>query len=146
MAITSISFKNNGKIPAKYTCDDASVNPQLSFHAVPTDAKSLVLIVEDQDSLPKGFAHWIVFDIDPISNGIDENTVPDGAQEGTNDFGALGYGGPCPSSGTHRYVFKLFALDTTLGLQRGVKKDEILSKIQGRVLDEAELIGTYEKQ
>lgn len=146
MTISSPSFLNNKEIPQKYTCDGADVNPAFEFHVIPPDSKSLAIIMEDNDSNPKGFTHWSVFDIDPNQSMLEENTVPNLSTEGTNSFGNIGYNGPCPNSGTHHYVFKLFALDTALGLERGVKKEEILSKIQGHILDEAEIVGTYKRQ
>ncbi len=146
MTISSTSFSNQGKIPKKYTCDDANVNPPLTFNAIPPSSRSLLVIAEDRDSNPKDFTHWTIFDLNPSINGLNENSVPDQATEGVNSFGNIGYDGPCPPNGTHRYVFKLFALDSVLGLERGAKKEEILSKIQGHILDEAELVGTYKKE
>ncbi len=146
MRITSTTFNNNEAIPAKYTCDGANVNPPLTFNSISTEAKSLILIIEDKDSSPKDFTHWSIFNMNTFANGIDENFVPSEAVEGANDFGDSGYGGPCPPSGTHHYVFKLFALDTNLDLQRGAKKADILSKIEGHIIEEAELVGTYKKQ
>lgn len=146
MTISSKMFVNQGEIPKKYTCDDANVNPPLTFRAIPPSTRSLLIIVEDKDSTPKDFTHWSIFDLNPLINGLDENSVPDQATEGENSFGNFGYDGPCPPSGIHHYVFKLFALDSVLGLERGAKKEEILSKIQGHILDEAELVGTYKKQ
>ncbi|HYM65588.1 MAG TPA: YbhB/YbcL family Raf kinase inhibitor-like protein [Candidatus Sulfotelmatobacter sp.] len=146
MTITSTSFTSGSEIPKKYTCDDADVNPPLTFHAIPPEAKSLALIVEDKDSTPKDFTHWTIFNLNTFINGLDENTVPDQSVEGVNSFGNIGYEGPCPPGTTHHYVFKLFALDQPLNLERGVKKEDIISKIQGHILDEAELIGTYKRE
>ena len=145
MTITSNSFINGGKIPKKYTCDDANVNPPLTFHAIPPESKSIVLIVEDKDSNPKDFTHWSVFDLSPYINGLDENTLPEQSTEGVNSFGNIGYNGPCPPKRTHHYIFKLFALNTVLGINRGSSKQDLISKIQGHILDEAELIGTYKR-
>ncbi len=145
MTLTSANFTNFGALPSKYTCDGANVSPQLTFHAVPPSAKSLALIVEDQDSNPKNFTHWTVFDLNPSINGLDENSIPDQSTEGVNDFGNYGYSGPCPPSGTHRYIFKLYALDSPLGLPRGSTKDAIIKTIKGHILDEAEIVATYQK-
>lgn len=146
MTITSTSFTNQGPLPSKYTCDGANVSPQLTFHAVPPNTRSLAIIMEDKDSSPKNFTHWTLFDINPYINGLEENNIPDQSTEGVNDFGNYGYNGPCPVSGTHSYVFKLFALDGPLGLNRGATKDQIISSINGHILDEAEIVATYQKQ
>src|SRR3990172_9628334 len=143
MVLKSNALLNNETIPAKYTCDGANVSPPFSFSAIPVESKSLALIVDDPDSPSKDFTHWIVFDINPLINGIEENSVPQGAVEGLSDFGEPHYGGPCPPSGTHRYIFKLYALDTKLGLEKGVTKQELLSKIQRHILEETELTGKY---
>jgi Raf kinase inhibitor-like YbhB/YbcL family protein len=145
MTLTSKSFKNGQKIPSKYTCDGEDVNPSLEFHAIPVNTKSLAIIVEDKDSKPQNFTHWIIFNILPTLNGIDENTVPDGAVQGINDFSNTFYNGPCPTEGEHRYVFKLYALDKRLNLEKGTTKSNIQKEMKNHILDEAELVGVYQK-
>ncbi|MCL4353408.1 YbhB/YbcL family Raf kinase inhibitor-like protein [Patescibacteria group bacterium] len=146
MTLASPAFNNNGNIPAKYTCDAENQSPPLTFNGVPYGSKSLVLIVEDRDSNPSGFTHWVMFNINPYTNEIPENFISDNVAMGVNDFGQDGYGGPCPQSGTHRYVFKLYAINTILLLQRGATKAQVLSDIGGHVIEEAELTGLYKRQ
>src|ERR1700730_16873973 len=118
MKITSPAFQEGGNIPQKFTCDGANVNPALRLEGITADAKSLVLIVDDPDAPGGSFTHWLIWNIDPKASEISEGSAPKGAQ-GKNDFGKSGYGGPCPPSGTHRYFFKLFALDQPLNLSAG---------------------------
>jgi Raf kinase inhibitor-like YbhB/YbcL family protein len=148
LTLTSAAFKNNGKIPAKYTCDGDSItggiSPQLAISGVPADAKTLVLIMDDPDALAGTWDHWIIFNIQPATNNIQEGEEPDG-RAGNNSWGRAGYGGPCPPTGTHRYFFKLFSLDTELELAEGASKKEIESAMEGHILQKAELIGLYER-
>lgn len=143
MNLSSPAFQNNGKIPVKYTCDGENINPPLIISDIPNKTKSLVLIVDDPDAPMGTWLHWTVFNIDPKTKEISENSIPSGALEGITDFGSIGYGGPCPPSGTHRYFFKLYALDIKLDLSSGVSKEEIEKAIEGHILDKAELIGLY---
>lgn len=146
MIITSPSFQDNGSIPSKYTCDGENVNPPLVIKDVPSGTKSLTLIVDDPDA-PRGtWVHWIVWNIDPQTTQISERSVPAQASEGQTDFGKPGYGGPCPPSGTHRYFFKVYALDTTLDLSLQADKAELEKAMEGHVLDKAELIGLYSRE
>lgn len=145
MKISSPAFKNNERIPAKYTCDGENVNPLLKIEDVTEKAKSLVLIMDDPDA-PKGiWVHWTVWNIDPAIKEIAENDVPAGAMEGLTDFGKPGYGGPCPHSGTHRYLFKLYALDMVLDLPPKSKKADIEKTMKGHILEQTELIGLYSR-
>lgn len=143
MKITSREFKNNEKIPSKYTCEGEDVNPPLDFSGVPEDAKSLALIVDDPDAPAKTWVHWVVFNIPPDVTEIDEDTVPEDALLGRTDFGNKSYGGPCPPSGTHRYFFKLYALDSMLDLESGASKQDVLDAMNGRIIEKAELIGIF---
>lgn len=148
MNLTSPVFKNNDKIPAKYTCDGENINPPLKISEVPEKAKSLVLIVDDPDAT-RGFTwlHWVVWNILPNTREIAENSVPDGgAVEGKTDFGKPGWGGPCPPTKTHRYFFKLFALDVVLDLSHDVSLDELQKAMEGHILDKSELIGFYSRE
>lgn len=143
MKITSTVFANNSKIPFKYTCDGENINPPLSFIDIPQNAKSLTLIMDDPDAPMGTWVHWIVFNIDPKTNAISENSKPEGTVEGMTSFGNIGYGGPCPHKGTHRYFFKLYALDTMLSLSQKSIEQELEQAMQGHILDKAELVGLY---
>jgi len=140
MILQSTAFQENDPIPQKYTCDGEDVNPQLSIDDIPDNAESLVLIVDDPDAPGKTWDHWLVFNIDPVSE-IVEDSVP--GKQGQNDFDKEEYGGPCPPGGTHRYFFRLYALDTTLDLDDGVSRNELEEAMQDNIVDQAELMGTY---
>jgi len=145
MKISSSAFENNSKIPSKYTCDGQDINPPLEIKDIPKGTQSLVLIVDDPDA-PKGtFLHWLVFNINPDVSLIEENSLPEGAVQGKNDFGKENYGGPCPPSGEHRYFFKLYALDIKLNLPAGSDLKEVEKEMKGHILDQTELIGFYQK-
>ncbi|GAB4371625.1 MAG: YbhB/YbcL family Raf kinase inhibitor-like protein [Deltaproteobacteria bacterium] len=146
LVLTSPAFSHNGMIPAKYTCDGADVNPPLSIDGVPEKAKSLALIVDDPDA-PRGtWVHWVVWNIPADTRVIPEGTVPPGALQGTNDFGSRKYGGPCPPSGTHRYFFKLYALDAPLALPPGATKAQVEKAMSGHLLGKAETVGLYRRK
>ena len=143
ISITSPAFQAGGDIPAKFTCNGTNVSPELQITGVPNDAKSLVLIVDDPDA-PRGlFTHWIVWNIDPKTTRFAENSPPAGGVQGTNDFGKTKYGGPCPPSGTHRYFFKIFALDTKLGLKPSARTTDLDTAMSGHVLAQGELMARY---
>jgi Raf kinase inhibitor-like YbhB/YbcL family protein len=133
-------------IPKKYTCDGENVNPPLEIKNVPPKAKSLALILDDLDA-PRGtFVHWIMWNIDPGIEGLKENSLPEGAVQGMNDFKKHKYGGPCPPSRAHRYVFKVFALDTRLNLEPNSTKVDLQKALQGHVIAEAQMIGRYSRK
>jgi len=136
-------FQNNTKIAYKYTCDGENVSPPLEFLDIPENAKSLVLIVDDPDAPAKTWIHWVVYNINPKTTKVDENIIPQGGIEAMTDFGKPGYGGPCPPSGTHRYFFKLYALDSKIELPQNPTKQMVEEKMQDHILDQAELIGFY---
>jgi Raf kinase inhibitor-like YbhB/YbcL family protein len=143
ISITSSAFQAGGNIPAKFTCNGPNISPELQISSVPNEAKSLVLIVDDPDA-PRGlFTHWIVWNIDPKTTRVSENNAPAGAVQGTNDFGKRSYGGPCPPSGTHRYFFKIFALDTKLDLKPSARRAELDTAIHDHVLGRGELMARY---
>jgi len=144
--LRSSAFENNSNIPSKYTCDGQDINPPLSISGIPENAQGLILIVEDPDAPMGTFCHWTMWNISPQVTEISENSVPEGATEGQTDFGKTGYGGPCPPSGTHRYFFKLYALDVKLDLNEGAGKTEVERAMEGHVLGGAELIGLYSRQ
>lgn len=145
MKITSPAFQNNANIPLKYTCDGENINPVIDISGVPRNSESLVLIVDDPDAPSGTWTHWIVFNINPTTNRIEENNVPVGSVLGINDFGNIKYDGPCPPSGTHRYYFKLYALDIRLNLPEGSNKEDIENAMEGYILSQTELIGKYSK-
>jgi len=144
--ISSEAFKQNGQIPSKYSCDGADINPPLMIENVPTTAMSLALIVDDPDAPAGTWVHWVMWNINPSSKVIKENTVPQGAEQGMNDFRKRSYGGPCPPSGTHRYFFKLYALDSTLTLGPNTNKASLEKAMKGHVLAQSELIGLYKRK
>ena len=146
MKITSSSFQEGGDIPSKFSRDGQDINPALRIEGTPSNAKSLLLIMDDPDAPVGLFTHWLVWNIDPKTTEIAEKSVPKGAVQGTNDYPALGYGGPQPPSGTHRYYFKIFALDQTLDLKTGAKRAEVDAAMRGHVTAQGELMGRYSRQ
>jgi len=142
MKITSPDFRNNEMIPKKFTCEGEDVSPCLVIESIPRQAKSLALIVDDPDAPMGTWVHWVVYDMPPASR-IEQNSIP--GKQGTNDFGRRNYGGPCPPSGTHRYFFKIFALDAMLNLKEGLSKKELEHLLQGHILEKAELVGLYKR-
>lgn len=142
MKLTSPEFENNFNMPARFTCEGQDVNPELNIQNIPSDTKSLALIVDDPDAPVKTWVHWVVFDIAP-TNKIFEDSIP--GKQGINDFGKLDWGGPCPPSGTHRYFFKIYALDKILGLKEGIDKAALEKSMEGHILGEAELVGLYKR-
>lgn len=146
MKVTSPAFKNNSKIPSKYTCDGENINPPLSFSNVPENAKSLALIVDDPDAPMGTWVHWVVFNIDPKIDEVSENNQPKGGIEGITSFGKTGYGGPCPPSGSHRYFFKLYAVSKVLSLASNADKPALEEAMKDNVLDKAEIIGLYSRK
>ena len=146
MKLTSPVFNNNGYIPAKYTCDGENINPPLAITGATTIAKSLVLIFDDPDSPFGTWTHWTVWNILPETKDIPENSVPQGSIQGITSFGKPGYGGPCPSSGTHRYFFKLFALDTQFDLKPETKVEVLIKELENHILDKTELMGKYSRK
>ena len=143
LRVTSPVFDNNGIIPAKYTCDGEDVNPPLKIEGISEGTKSLVLIVDDPDAPMGTWDHWIVWNISPTGKII-ENSIP--GTEGLNDFRKHSYGGPCPPSGTHRYFFKVYALDTKLDLNPNSRKRDVERAMKGHILAEGEIIGLYKRR
>ncbi|RCV64959.1 hypothetical protein C5S53_06325 [Methanophagales archaeon] len=142
MEVRSPEFENSNHIPRKFTCEGDDFNPTLMIDDIPSGAKSLALIVDDPDAPMGTWVHWVSFNI-PVISQIDEDSIP--GKQGLNDFGRKEYGGPCPPSGTHRYFFKLYALDTVLNLNEGISKEALEDAVEGHILDKAELIGLYKK-
>jgi len=145
MKLTSPAFEHNQNMPPEYTCDGQDISPELNIEDVPSNAKSLVLINDDPDAPVGTWDHWIVFNIPPTTKKISKGEEPKGLG-GKNGWGRTGYGGPCPPSGTHRYFFKLYALDTELDLPEGAPKKDIEATMEGHIIDKTELIGLYKRQ
>lgn len=144
-SIESTAFKDNTSIPKQYTCDGKDINPPLVIRNVPNGTRSLALIVDDPDAPVGVWVHWVLWNIDPGTTQIAENSVPAGAVQGKNDFRKTNYRGPCPPSGTHRYFFKLYALDTKLDLSSNAKKQDLEKAMKGHILGEAQTMGLYKR-
>ncbi len=148
--VKSEAFEEGGMIPKKYTCDGEDASPPLSWTGVPEGTEALALICDDPDAPVGTWVHWVIFNIPPDTTGLSENIPPErvlesGARQGRNDFGNIGYGGPCPPRGTHRYYFKLYALDKKVDLEPGATKDELLKAMEGHILAEGRLMGRYKR-
>jgi len=146
--VSSSAFDKNGVIPKKHTGEGADTSPPLKFDGIPDNAQSIALICDDPDApMPKPFVHWVLFNVDPSETSFGEGDNG-GGTEGANDFGNNGYGGPMPPEGhgVHRYYFKVYALDTKLDLPAGASKDDLVAAMERHVLDEGELVGTYERK
>ena len=150
MKLTSFAFKDNGIIPSRYTCEGANISLPLEISGAPSQTKSLVLIMDDPD-VPanirpdRNWDHWIVFNMAPDTHQIPETAGPASGAQGKTTFGHTRYGGPCPPDREHRYFLKLYALDIMLGLKEGATKKEIEKAMHGHIIDEAQLMGRYEK-
>lgn len=143
MRITSPAFEQNDRLPAEYTCDGRNISPPLKFEKLPEGTKSLALVCEDPDAVGGTFIHWVVWNIPVSATDIAAGVVPAGAVEGRTDFGRVGYGGPCPPSGSHRYFFQAFALDAVLDLPAGTDVAGLARAMNGHILDKAGLVGMY---
>ena len=148
--ITSTAFAAGASIPVQQTCDGKNLSPDLTWEGIPSDAQSLAIIAEDPDAPSKPFTHWVLYDLPPKTRQLPAGLPPQpflttGGGHGKNDFGRYGYGGPCPPRGTHRYVFKLYALDKLLDLPAGASKKEVLAAIAGHVRATGELMGKYSR-
>jgi Raf kinase inhibitor-like YbhB/YbcL family protein len=150
MEISSTAFAHEGMIPEKYTCDGPDISPPLAWRGIPEGTASLALICDDPDAPVGTWVHWVVYDMPPDLAGLDEDLPPDetlenGARQGLTDFRRTGYGGPCPPGGTHRYFFKLYALDKVLNLEPGKTKEQLLEAMEGHILAESRLMGKYKR-
>lgn len=146
LQITSGAFPDKGMIPSEYTCDGADGNPPLTIRNVPANSRSLALVVDDPDAPGGTWVHWVLWNMGADTAEIRASSVPKGALQGTNDFGKQRYGGPCPPSGTHRYFFKLYALDVSPALKPGATKAQLEAAMKGHILGKAELIGLYKRK
>ena len=149
--ITSSAFANGDMIPSKYTCDGADISPALQFEQVPEGTRSIALICDDPDAPMGTFVHWVLFNLPADTLELQESfpedeTLPDGTRQGVTDFGKTGYGGPCPPSGTHRYFFKIYALDAMLDLAIVADKPHLLKAMEGHLLGQGQLMGKYKRQ
>jgi Raf kinase inhibitor-like YbhB/YbcL family protein len=150
--LISTAFEQGGPIPAKYSCDGEDISPSLAWGDPPAETQSLALIMDDPDAPGGTWDHWILFNISPDLRELEEdlpitgkNQDPNAIFVGDNSWGRADYGGPCPPSGTHRYFFKLYALDTSINLLPGASKQELLDAMEGHTLAQAELMGTYSR-
>jgi Raf kinase inhibitor-like YbhB/YbcL family protein len=148
--LTSTAFKEGQPIPRTYTCDGVNVSPPLEWSGVPKTAKTLAVICDDPDASPDTWVHWVLYNLPAENIGMVESLPATekllaGGFQGTNDFKKIGYGGPCPPSGTHHYYFKIYALDGELSLNAGATKTELLKAMEGHILLQGQLIGTYKR-
>lgn len=151
MKIRSIAFNDGERIPKKYTCDGEDISPPLIWEDIPEGTVTLALISDDPDAPSKTWTHWLIFNIPPELNGLPEGVekveaLENGIIQGFNDFGRIGYGGPCPPFGVHRYFFKLYALDTSLDLEPGTSKEELLEAMEGHIIEKTQMIGLYSRE
>ncbi|KAA0249457.1 MAG: YbhB/YbcL family Raf kinase inhibitor-like protein [Candidatus Jettenia sp.] len=149
--IKSPAFEEGSMIPQKYTCDGEDFSPPLSWSSVPGGTKSLALICDDPDAPMGTWVHWVLFNLPANVQELSENiphqkTLGNGAKQGTTDFKKIGYGGPCPPGGTHRYYFKFYALDTEINLDAGITKQQLLKAMEGHIIAEGQLMGKYKRQ
>ena len=148
--LTSAAFKDGESIPRAYTCDGVNISPPLEWSGVPKTAKTLAIVCEDPDAPAGTWVHWVLYNLPADNIGLVENlpateTLKAGGFQGKNDFGKIGYGGPCPPSGTHRYFFKIYALDSELPLKAGATKAEVMKAMEGHILLQGQLMGTYRR-
>jgi Raf kinase inhibitor-like YbhB/YbcL family protein len=154
MTLTSPAFQHNGQIPKRYTCDGRDISPELQWSGVPSGTQSLALIVDDPDAPDPAaprmtWVHWVLYNIPPgtsgLPEGVSDDALPPGTEEGLNDWNRTGYGGPCPPVGRHRYFFKLYALDTVLADLGKPTKAELERAMRGRILSQVDRVGTYQR-
>lgn len=150
ITVTSTAFEEGGMIPPKYTCDGDDISPPLALAGIPEGTKSIALISDDPDAPVGTWVHWVLFNLPPDTKELPEKVpperiLPSGASHGTNDFRRLGYGGPCPPGGTHRYYFKIYALDAMLDLPAGATKKDLEKAMEGHILAQGQLMGKYKR-
>lgn len=151
ITLTSSAFTHGAMIPKEYTCDGKDISPPLSWSDPPEKTQSFALIMDDPDAPMGTWVHWVIYNIPATARGLPggvpkDADLPDGSRQGRNSWRKIGYGGPCPPSGTHRYFFKLYALDIVLTLASGATKDELLKAMEGHILANAELMGRYARR
>jgi len=143
LQLTSTAFANGAAIPKRYSCDAGELSPPLSISGVPGEARSLALIVDDPDAPGGVWVHWVLWNIDPRTAQVAGGSIPAGARQGLNSWQRTGYGAPCPPSGTHRYVFRLFALKERLELPAGSSREDLERAMRGKILSRCEMLGLY---
>ncbi|QEM70192.1 YbhB/YbcL family Raf kinase inhibitor-like protein [Geobacter sp. FeAm09] len=146
LTVSSPGFNQGEAIPARHTCDGEDTSPALVIGKVPPATRSLALVMDDPDAPMGTWVHWVVWNIPPQTREIPAHALPSQASEGKNDWHRTGYGGPCPPTGTHRYFFRVYALDTVLHLGNSTTKGELERAMQGHVLAKGELMGTYKRR
>ena len=150
ITLTSGAFKEGQSIPAPYTCDGVNISPPLEWSGVPKTAKTVAIVVDDPDAPSGTWVHWVLYNLPAGNIGLVENvpateSLKAGGFQGKNDFGKIGYGGPCPPSGTHRYFFRVYALDSELPLKAGASKAELMKAMEGHIVLQGQLMGTYRR-
>ena len=150
MKVISTAFSEGTMIPRKFTCDDTNVSPPLKWSQAPEGTKTFAVICDDPDAPSGTWVHWVLYNLPSSVNGLSENvppmeSLPNGAKQGKNDFGKIGYRGPCPPGGTHRYYFRVCALDKELNVKSSITKAELLKAAEGSILAEGELMGKYKR-
>jgi Raf kinase inhibitor-like YbhB/YbcL family protein len=150
MVLRSDAFADGGNIPTKYTCEGDNVSPPLTWSGTPVPTRSFALIMDDPDALFGTFTHWMIFDLDPNTSTLGEGVqaapqLPSSTIQGKNGFGKIGYGGPCPPRGRHHYRFTLYALDDLLRLAPGSSKTQVLGAMHGHILEQAQLVGLFQR-
>jgi Raf kinase inhibitor-like YbhB/YbcL family protein len=148
--LTSSAFEEGGMIPSKYTCDGQDISPPLTWDDVPANTESIAVICDDPDAPMGTWVHWVLFNLpaekrELAENVPDDETLPDGTRQGVTDFGSTDYGGPCPPSGTHRYFFKIYALDIPIDIVSIADKETLLEHMAGHILAEGQLMGKYKR-
>jgi Raf kinase inhibitor-like YbhB/YbcL family protein len=148
--VRSTAFAEGDRIPSDFTCEGADMSPPIEWANIPSGTKSIAIFVEDPDAPSGNWSHWLAYDLPPsmrqLPPGIPASQgLPAGGIQGRTDFGNAGYSGPCPPQGTHRYFFRVYALDTLLGLKPGATKQELLRAMQGHILAQGQLMGTYDR-
>jgi Raf kinase inhibitor-like YbhB/YbcL family protein len=148
--VTSVAFQQGQPIPRQYTCAGINISPPLEWSGVPKTAKTIAIVADDPDAPGGDWVHWVLYNVPAENIGFVENvpvseTLKAGGFQGKNDFGKIGYGGPCPPSGTHRYFFKLYAVDAELPLKAGATRAELEKALEGHVVAQAQLMGTYSR-
>ena len=150
ISLKSPSFKDGEMIPLRFTCDGEDISPELAWESVPEKCQTLAIICDDPDAPMGTWVHWIVYNIPADLTGLEEGIPPDdilpsGAKQGKNGWRRIGYGGPCPPGGTHRYFFKIYALDTQLDLEAGASKSQLTDAMEGHILSQGQLMGRYSR-
>ena len=150
MEIKSSAFDEGALIPDKYTCDDIDISPPLNWSNGPEGTKKYAIICDDPDAPMGTWVHWVIYNLPSNIHELAENVpsseiLPNGAKQGRNDFGKIGYGGPCPPGGTHRYYFKIYALSAELNVTAGITKSELLKEMEAYILSEGQLMGRYKR-